>query len=224
MQDFIPIAVLELMNYDSFGLMKGVQARILEELNDMKKQYWISLVSFATAVVGIGVSANSALAQGGPLSNAAPAPAFAPQAPPAAPAGTPAPALPYGVSEVVKMYQGGINKEVLIGYVDNSVLPFHLNADAIIYLQHLGLPQEVTAAMIRRDGDLQKQGAAAYQQQAPGYPQQAPAGAPLYNGAPPYNQQPPAASAAPQVVMPSTPPHVMPYTYSDAAPPVAYPD
>ncbi len=186
----------------------------------MKKHasiYWISLISLATAVVGIGVPSNRALAQASAPSNSAPAAVATPQAAPAASVGAQAPALPYGVSEVVKMYQGGINKEVLVGYIENTVLPFHLNADGIIYLQHLGMPQEVTAALIRRDGELQKQAAAAYQQQAQAYQQQQAA------GAPPNNQVGP-GSPAPPVVMPSTPPPVAPYPYTDAGPPAAYPD
>jgi len=113
------------------------------------------------------------------------------------------------VAEVVKMYQGGINKDVLTSFVENSVLPFRLNADGIIYLQHLGMPQEVTAAMIRRDGELQKQ-AAAYQQ-----PQSQPV---------PQQQAVIVGNTAPPVALPSTPaPAVSPYP-DVVAPPVVYPD
>jgi len=175
--------------------------------------YWVNLISITTAAVCIGVPWNLAMADDA-VPSPAPATITAPPAPPAtpppAPAATPAPALPYGVSEVVKMYQGGINKDVLVSYVENTVLPFHLTADAIIYLQHLGMPQEVTAAMIRRDGELQKQAMAAYQQQpsAP-YPQ----------------QQPLAPGNAPQpMAMPNTPPPTV-NPYPDVAPPpLGYPD
>src|ERR1039458_3391765 len=50
----------------------------------------------------------------------------------------PAPNLPYGAGEVVKMYQGGISKEVIINYINNSSLPFHLGADQLLHLQLLG--------------------------------------------------------------------------------------
>ena len=78
-----------------------------------------------------------------------------------------APALPYGAGEVVKMYQGGINKDVIVNYINSTSLPYHLSADGIIYLQTLGVPQEITKAMIQRDGQLQQQQAAQqyYQQQ-----------------------------------------------------------
>jgi hypothetical protein len=92
----------------------------------------------------------------------------------AVPANTPAagaahaPALAYAVGDVLKMYQGGINKDIIIDYIKNSALSYRLDADAIIYLQTLGLPQEITRAMLQRDGQLQQQQQAyrqSYQQQ-----------------------------------------------------------
>src|SRR5580658_9552231 len=72
----------------------------------------------------------------------------------APPAPAPVPVLAYGVSEVLKMYQGGISKDVIVNYINNTVLPFHLTADNIIYLQSAGVPQEITKALILRDGQL----------------------------------------------------------------------
>ena len=106
------------------------------------------------------------------------------------------PALPYGAGEVVKMYQGGINKDVIINYINSTALPYSLNADGIIYMQKLGMPQEITKAMIVRDGQLQQQQQANqqyYQQQQP-----LPGAMPASYGA--VAAQPPA-----QVVMPTTP-------------------
>ncbi len=102
------------------------------------------------------------------------------------------PALPYGASEVVKMYQGGIHKDVIVNYINNSALPYHLSADGIIYLQTVGLPQEVTQAMIQRDGQLQQQSMQQYGQQ-----QMAAAMAAANDAA--------AAQAPTQVVTPTTP-------------------
>jgi hypothetical protein len=68
-----------------------------------------------------------------------------------------APALPYGASEVVKLYQAGVHKDVIVSYINTTALPFHLSADGIIYLHTLGVPPEVTLAMIQRDGQLQQQ-------------------------------------------------------------------
>jgi len=101
-----------------------------------------------------------------------------------------APALAYGVGEAVKLYQAGINKDVIVNYINNTALPYHLSADGIIYLQTLGMPQEVTQAMLQRDGQLQKQQAMQqyYQQPMTAVP----------NGA--------VATQAPaQVVIPTTP-------------------
>jgi hypothetical protein len=107
-----------------------------------------------------------------------------------------APALPYGVGEVVKMYQGGINKDVIVNYIGNTALPYHLNADGIIYMQTLGMPQEITKAMIQRDGQLQQQQQQANQQ----YYQQQP-----MPGAMPAPYGAVAAQPPMQVVTPTTP-------------------
>jgi hypothetical protein len=108
------------------------------------------------------------------------------------------PGLPFGASEVVKMFQGGIGKDVIINYIDSASLPFHLSADNIIYLQTLGLPQEITKTMILRDGALQQRAALYAQQMAPNSPGQPPYGAPPQYGAPPPSQD--------GVLAPSTPP------------------
>ena len=141
-------------------------------------------------------------------------------APATTPAATPAPAPPpglaYGVGEVLKMYQGGINKDVIVNYVNNTVLPFHMTADHIIYLQSLGVPQEITKAIIQRDGQLQQQ---AVQQQ---YYQQAAAAAAAQNGqgqTPPYQQYPPGSPS--QVATPATPAPSVTYIGADSG--YAYP-
>ena len=164
---------------------------------------WASLISTTTAVVCIGIPLGLMAGDTTPVATTTPA----------ATVGAPAPAMPYGVAEVVKMYQDGIGKDILIGYIENSSLPFHLNADGIIYLQHLGMPQEVTSALLRRDGELQKQAGAVYQQQQ----QQAAMVA--------ANPQPAPGNAGQPLVMPSSPPPVVPYAYApEAAAPMVYPD
>jgi hypothetical protein len=106
--------------------------------------------------------------------------------------------LSYGVGEVVKMYQGGINKDVIINYINNTSFAYKLTADGIIYLQSLGMPQEITKAMILRDGQLQQQG---MQQPYPQYYSGQPAPPP---GVPPNGYA--AGQPPPQVATPSTPP------------------
>jgi hypothetical protein len=122
-----------------------------------------------------------------------------------------APGLPFGASEVVKMYQGGIGKDVIVNFVNNAALPFHLSADNIIYLQSLGVPQDITKAILVRDGQLQQQAAAYVQQMGP----------------PPAGQTaaaPPPGPQGAQVVMPSTPPPDVGYPadYYDAGYPYYY--
>jgi hypothetical protein len=114
--------------------------------------------------------------------------------PPPAVGASKVPALPYGASEVMKMYQAGISKDVIIGYINNSSLPFHLSADAIVSLQTLGVPQEVVKAMIQRDGQMQQQQAMQQQYQQ----QQLAAAVAAPNGAV-------VAQSPAQVVMPTTP-------------------
>lgn len=46
-----------------------------------------------------------------------------------------------GLGEVVKLCQGGMSKDVILNYINNSTLPYLLGADAIIHLQTLGMPQ-----------------------------------------------------------------------------------
>jgi hypothetical protein len=169
--------------------------------------YWRITMSLGMAVVSVGIPWNLAVADG-TLPSSAPATVPTPQAAPAATADAQAPVLPFGVSEVVKLYQGGLSKDFIVGYIENSVLPFHLTAEEAIYLQHLGLPQEVISALIHRDGELQGQSAAAYQQQ-----QQTAA-----------NNQVLAGNPAPSAVMPGTAPPAVPNTYPEAPAPVVYPD
>jgi hypothetical protein len=108
-----------------------------------------------------------------------------------------APPLPHGVGEVVKMYQAGIDKNVIVNYINSTAMPYRLNADGIIYLQTLGVPQDITKAMLVRDGQLQ--------QQQPGNQQYYPQQQPMPPGAmpPPYGAM--AAQPPVQVVTPTTP-------------------
>ena len=133
------------------------------------------------------------------------APAAATMTAPAEPA-VAAPSLPFGANEVLKMHRGGISKDVILGYVKTSLSAYHLNADQIIYLQQVGLPQDEIKAMIYQDHALQQnaasQAVAAAQQQA-----QQPMPTPQVIG-----QQP--------MVVPSTPAPAVTY----AAAQQAYPD
>ncbi|MGH7950793.1 MAG: DUF6600 domain-containing protein [Limisphaerales bacterium] len=58
------------------------------------------------------------------------------------------------LAQVVQMAQAGVDASVIKSYVQNSASPFNLTSDQIIYLKDLGLPDDVTAAMIQRDQQL----------------------------------------------------------------------
>jgi hypothetical protein len=180
-------------------------------------EFRMALGAITATAIYLGVSAGIARAQvtspqtpppAPTVVQAAPAPAVPPAtSPPGSGTYAPGPAsaahsggLEYGVAEVVKMYQGGISKDIIINYINSSALPYHLTADQIIQMQTMGLPEEITKAMIMRDGQLQAQRAQYYaQMQQQQMQQQAMAGP---NGAPP---EAPDASGA-QVATPSTPP------------------
>jgi hypothetical protein len=103
-----------------------------------------------------------------------------------------APTLQYGVGEVVKMYQGGIDKDIIVHYIQSTSRPYRLNADEIIYLQTLGVPQDITKAMLVRDGELQQQQPPAnqpyYQPQQPIQGGMQPPGYGDMSGQPPVQQ------------------------------------
>jgi hypothetical protein len=160
----------------------------VEKMKDRPSVFRMALAAGMATAVYLVASGSVASAQ------TAPAPNGSATRPPAASAAQ-APALPRGVSEVLKMYQAGIDKNIIVNYVDSTALPYHLNADGIIYLQTLGLPQEITKAMILRDGQLQQE-----RQAAPQYnPQQPMPG----NMPPPYGAMP--GQPPVQVVAPTTP-------------------
>ncbi len=182
--------------------------------------FWMTVASITAAAVYFVAPWDTAVAADQTPAVSA-ASVSAPVAPPMA-TPPPAPVLPYGVGEVLKMYQGGISKDVIINYINNTALPYHLTADGIIHLQSLGVPQEITRTIIQRDGQLQQQAAQQYyQQQAI-----AAAAAGAQNGAatampgqPMPGQPPPDQSA--QVVTPTTPPPSVSYIGSDY--PYTYP-
>ena len=159
----------------------------VEKMKNRPSLFPMVLAAIMAAAVCLGVPWSAASAQNSSTASYSTTP------PPAASA-IQVPALPYGAGEVMKMYQAGISKDVIIGYINNSLLPFHLSADAIVYLQTLGVPPEITKAMIQRDGQMQQQ--QAMQQQYPQQQMAAAVAAP--NGAM-------AAQPSAQIVMPTTP-------------------
>src|SRR5437879_5474174 len=71
------------------------------------------------------------------------------------------------VSEILKLATAGVKEDVLLAYVDRSNSAFTLSADEIIYLNDLGMPPTVVAAMIKRDAALRSSAVTADQSIAP---------------------------------------------------------
>jgi hypothetical protein len=59
-----------------------------------------------------------------------------------------APALPYGVSQVLQLQQAKVGDDTIITYIKNSGTSYGLNADQIIYLREQGLSSAVLNAML----------------------------------------------------------------------------
>jgi hypothetical protein len=70
--------------------------------------------------------------------------------------------LPFSpLARVVRLMQAGVDQIVILAYVTNSISTFNLDSDKIIYLADLGVPNEITTAMMQRDQILQQQMSAA---------------------------------------------------------------
>ncbi len=68
--------------------------------------------------------------------------------PPSAPENV---ALSGPAQQLVRLAQAGVNENVMLAFVTNSSNTFDLSADAIIYLNDLGVPGTVVTAMIQHD-------------------------------------------------------------------------
>jgi len=126
-----------------------------------------------------------------------PTPAEPAAAPPAKPSGIrktePSVRLSFGVDEVVKMYQGGVEADVILNYVENSSVPYHLSAEEIVRLHDLGVPSPIVTALIRHGAKVQQQAAAAYAQSQQKATEEAKAASAYANtySAPVYTAPPP---------------------------------
>ncbi|MDG1855938.1 MAG: hypothetical protein P8J66_02960 [Verrucomicrobiota bacterium] len=115
--------------------------------------------------------------------------------------------------ELVKLHESMVDESVILTFVDHSKYPFNLTADQIVYLQDIGVVEEVLSAMIQRDAYLTGEPAlsvndAPNAQQAP----LAEPAAPLAentttvssNQQPVYATNPPTSSPAPQTTVSET--------------------
>lgn len=62
---------------------------------------------------------------------------------------TPVPALPPGVSDVVKLAQAKMSDDVILAYVKNNNVSGSLTADQIVYLSSQGVSQSVISALLQ---------------------------------------------------------------------------
>jgi len=123
----------------------------------------VTLAAMVATAVYFGVPAGRADAQSNVTTSAG---TMVPATGGAAP--VPAPALSAGVADVLKLFQNGINQDVMVSYVNNAPGAFDLGANVILYLNRLGLPPEVVQAMLQHDS--RRQALAAAPPQPPAVP------------------------------------------------------
>jgi len=70
------------------------------------------------------------------------------------------------LAQVVRMAQAGVDESVLMSCITNSTGTFNLDADRIIYLRDIGVPNDIVTAMLQRDQSLQQQMTATATEQA----------------------------------------------------------
>lgn len=65
------------------------------------------------------------------------------------------------LAQVIRLVQAGVEEDIIRSYVSNSISTFNLDSDKIIYLSDVGVPGDITTAMMARDQVLQQEIAAA---------------------------------------------------------------
>jgi len=119
-------------------------------------------ITVLTAALFLAVSGRAIAATGPdtaavPPNYSLPATAAASPSPSPGAAGAMPMSFPSGVTEVMKLFKGGIPADIMLSYINSSPLSFYLSADNIIALQQQGVPGPVLTAMIHRYGELQRQ-------------------------------------------------------------------
>lgn len=100
------------------------------------------------------------------------------------------------VAEVIKLAESSAEESVILAFVTNSMAPFNLGVEEIIYVNDVGVPASVVTAMIQRDQVLKELSASA----APAPVPSAPSDPGL------YAPQPAEASAPPEIAPEAAPP------------------
>jgi hypothetical protein len=110
------------------------------------------------------------------------------------------------VQEVVKLAEAGVSDQVMLAYVTNSVHPYQLSSEEVLYLTDLGVSTEVITALLQKNGSAESKAAPAIASApmpspvAPANPPAAPPG-----GLPPAVTELPAEQAATAVAQPQQP-------------------
>src|SRR6266496_3792095 len=117
--------------------------------------FFMSLALMIVATLFIAARSEPVKSNGDPGANATVDPSqTAPATEPAAPSpktnglkkAAPPNRLSFGVDEVVKMFQRGVESDVILNYVENSSVPYHLNAEEIVQLHDIGVPSPIVTA------------------------------------------------------------------------------
>src|SRR5437867_4351668 len=142
----------------------------------MKTRTSSLLVTWTATMIAallFGAEAEPAKANADPSPDAAavetkPSDAASPQAAPARQSGLkkadPQTKFSFGVDEVAKMYQSGVETDVILNYIQSSNVPYHPSADEVVRLHDLGVPSQIITTLIRHGAQVQQQAASAYAQ------------------------------------------------------------
>src|SRR3989442_963628 len=57
--------------------------------------------------------------------------------------------LSYGLDEIAKMVQAGVEPEVVQAFIENSAIAYAPNGGDVVHMHELGAPSQVVAALIR---------------------------------------------------------------------------
>ena len=110
-----------------------------------------------------------------------------------------------GLQEVIQLCQANVEESVILAYIERSPIPYNPSVEEILYLNDIGIPPQVVAALLKHGRDLTTQAA---ENAAPAQP------APLPNTVPDTLASPPTimASSPPATEVIQSPPPVVPET------------
>ncbi len=69
------------------------------------------------------------------------------------------PYLSSGLQEILKMHEAGVDKSVILAFVQSASVAYHPSANEVIYLRDEGVSTEIISAMLKRGGDLRDRAA-----------------------------------------------------------------